>query len=440
MRRVISTIIGLLAIAAVAPGAERLTLADAETQALAANPQVRAARLETLAAAQRTAEAKGRRFGELALVGDYSHFESPRLVRPMSIELFKDPAGGFAQLPWGATQTHVGVAFHVPLLAAGALKEGDRIARLSQAAAEDSAHFSRDEVRTKVRAAYRNALLAHHALATARAYREALARDEADIRLRVKVGSLPTVDTSKVTFALRGAEAQVADLAAQERTAQAFLAAFMGIELPAEGWSLADVTQEPPLPPGRAGTVEEALAKRSDLSAVRQLTLVAERKKALARDAFGPKLALEGSWLRNDSPSIDHALDSHEVSLTLKLPVFAGFTRSHALEEAKVNLEIAREHERAKELEVSTQVVDAEGRVKAARAQLAAGKAQRALGAEVARVEHLKLEQGTGRMDDYLLARAQEMQGETSYWQGLYALQNAVDYLDFVSARGGHHE
>jgi hypothetical protein len=55
-------------------------------------------------------------------------------------------------------------------------------------------------------------------------------------------------------------------------------------------------------------------------------------------------------------------------------------------------------------------------------------------------VEHLKLEQGTGKMEDYLTARAQEMQGETSYWQGLYALQNAVDYLDFVTAQGGQHD
>jgi len=78
--------------------------------------------------------------------------------------------------------------------------------------------------------------------------------------------------------------------------------------------------------------------------------------------------------------------------------------------------------------------------VQAARAQLAAGAAQRSLGAEVARVEHLKLEQGAGKMEDYLAARAQEMQGDTSYWQGLYALQSAVDYLDFVSARGGQHD
>ena len=160
----------------------------------------------------------------------------------------------------------------------------------------------------------------------------------------------------------------------------------------------------------------------------------------LARDAFGPRLSLEGNWLRNDAPSLDHALDTHEFYVMLKVPLFDGLARVHALKEADINLQAARERARAKELEVSTQVADAEGRIEAARAQLAAGTAQRALGAEVARVEHLKLEQGTGKMEDYLAARAQQMQGETSYWQGLYALQNAVDYFDFVSARGGQHD
>jgi hypothetical protein len=38
------------------------------------------------------------------------------------------------------------------------------------------------------------------------------------------------------------------------------------------------------------------------------------------------------------------------------------------------------------------------------------------------------------------VGRTQELQGNTGYWQGLYALQSALDYLDFVSAQGEHHD
>jgi outer membrane protein len=429
----------LLAVAAVGQAAT-LTLKEAEEKALAANPKVVAARLDALSAAQRVAEVKGRHFGTVDLIGNYGNFESPRLVRPMSIELFANPAAGFAQLPWDADQVHYGVAFQIPLLAGGSLHEGDRIAGLAHSAAESTAHFSREEVRIVVRAAYRNVLLAHHALAAAEAYRAALARDEADAQLKVRVGALAQVDVAKLTFALRGAEAEVAALTAQERTVQAALAALLGEEPPTDGYDLAEAPEALAPLAAVAGARADALGGRLDLAAVRDATRIAESKRVLARESFGPRLSLEGDWLRNDAPSLDHALDTHELYVMFKLPLFDGMTRVHALKEADLNLQAARERERAKELEVSTEVVEADGRVEAARAQLAAGRAQRALGAEVARVEHLKLEQGTGRMEDYLAARAEEMQGATSYWQGLYALQNAVDHFDFVTARGGQHD
>jgi len=89
---------------------------------------------------------------------------------------------------------------------------------------------------------------------------------------------------------------------------------------------------------------------------------------------------------------------------------------------------------------VQRQVIDAQGRLESALALYKAGKAQRALGAETARVEHLRLEQGAGNTEDYLSALAQKMNGETSYWRGLYAYQSAVDYLAFVTAKGDSNE
>lgn len=432
-----SLVVGAVLVLGTISQAGALTLREAEDKALAANPKVQAARLDALAAGERTAQATSRHFGELDLVGSYANFESPRLVRPMSIDLFTNPQAGFSQLPWDTSQVHYGAAFHLPLLAAGTLQEGDRIARAAQAAAEQMAQFSREEIRTAVRAAYRNALLARHALAAAQGYLEALARDEADAQLKVRIGALAPVDAAKLTFALRGAEAQVAGLVAQGRTAQAALAALLGEALPAQGYELIELADEPSPPNATGDAVQEALSGRLDLAAARQATLVSERKKVLAREAFGPRLSLEGNWLRNGGLSLDRTLDTHELYVVLKLPIFDGMARAHAVKEAELNLQAARERERAKELEVAAQVTDALGRVEAAQGHLAAGRAQRELGREVARVEHLKLEQGTGKVEDYLAARAQELAGETSYWAGLYAYQNAVDYLNFVSGREG---
>ena len=54
----------------------------------------------------------------------------------------------------------------------------------------------------------------------------------------------------------------------------------------------------------------------------------------------------------------------------------------------------------------------------------------------MARVEKLKLDQGTGKIEDYLTAQAQQLRGETAYWQGLYARETALDYFEFVTGGG----
>ena len=190
-----------------ATAATPLTLAEAESRAETANPRLASSRLDAVAAKQRESQARARHFGQVDGVASYNRYESARLVRPISIELFEDPAAGMSQLPWDDIQAPFGLAFQLPLLAGGTLREGSRSAALARSAAEKTALFARDEVRTSVRAAYRNALLARHALAASRQYEEALKKDEGDARLKVSLGSAAPVDASKLTYALRGAQA-----------------------------------------------------------------------------------------------------------------------------------------------------------------------------------------------------------------------------------------
>ncbi len=431
----------LAAVVLAGASTDSLTIEEATTRALAANPKLQAAKLAALAAQQRTQEATGRRYGEVDLVGSYNHYESDRLVRPISIDLFKDPKLGFYQLPWDRNQLHYGITYEIPLLAGGGLHEGRLIAELSQRASEDLALYGVDEVRYNVRAAFRNALTLTHTLAAVTVYEQALESDAKDADLKVKVGTWASVDGAKIHFALESARAQREAVEAQIGSLGALLAALMGEDPPPDGYALADAPEVPAPPTGNLhDNAEAALGGRRDLAATKATVAIAERKKLLAKEAFGPQVMVAGNFLTNTAPGVEDRLGTHEFGLYLKLPLFKGLQRVHALHAADFDLQAAERQQRAKELEVMAQVQDALGRVQAARAQLAAGKAQRSLGTEVARVEHLKLEQGTGKMEDYLAARVQEMQGETSYWQGLYALRSAVDYLDFVSAQGGQHD
>lgn len=425
----------VLPILAASAAATSLTLEEASERALAASPRILAAQHDASAATQAASQARARRFGAVDLAGAYNHYESDRLVRPMAIDLFKDPARGFSQLPWDADQLHYGITWQIPLLAGGALSEGQRIARLGADAAASTAAFTRAEVRFAVRAAYRNAVVLAHALSASESYVAALERDAADAELKVRLGTWAGVDAEKVRFALAGARAEREGLRAQRRAAEASLAALMGDDPGAGGYVLEDVPDER-TPATASADSERALAERADLAAARSQAAASERRVALAKKSFGPEVAVTGSWLANRGLSLGDSFPTHEVSLVVKLPVFDGGARLAALRQARAARAAAEERLRGKRIEIAAQVQDAPARLEAAEAVLEAGRTQRALGVEVARVEKLKLDQGTGKIEDYLAAQAQRLRGQTAYWQGLYALQTAWDYLEFVTGGG----
>ena len=320
-------------LAAPAMAATSLTLEEATSRALAASPRILAAQNDASAATQGAAQARARRFGAVDLIGAYNHYESDRLVRPMAIDLFNNPAGGFSQLPWDADQLHYGIAWQIPLLSGGALSEGQKIARLGADSAASTAAFTRTEVRFAMRAAYRNALVLTHAQAAAEAYVAALTRDATDADLEVRLGTWASVDAEKVRFALAGAQAEREGLRAQGRVAQATLAALMGDE-PGAGYALEDVPDErTPAPP----TVDPtpALAQRADLAAVQSQARAAERREALAKKSFGPEVAVIGSWLGNRGLSLGDSLPTHEIAVVVKVPLFDGGARLAGLRQAR---------------------------------------------------------------------------------------------------------
>ena len=426
MLRWTSILILLIAV----PAAGQLTIDDAVHRAITANPRLDASRLDASAAKARAAAANARRFGSIDAVGSWNSFESNRILRPMASDLFVDPSKGFLQLPWASEQLHYGVALQLPILDAGKIVESVRIARGAAASAEASSEQVADDVMLSVRTTYRSALALQHSRSAADVYVAALERDLQDAELRLRVGSWAEVDAAKVRFAAAGAKSERETIAAQLRTADAILASLMGETVPDGGYVLADDS-----------AADEAIARasteavvRHDLVAAQKLVEAASHRELQAKKDFGPELGLAFLFQQHRAGGID-PMDTHELTLSVRLPLFDGGARLNTLRDAHDARLAAGQRVRAKELEIAAQTADAEARLDAARAQLEAGIAQRKLGAEVARVEKLKLDQGVGRIEDYLAARVSEVRGETAYWQALYAERNARDTLDYVTGR-----
>ncbi len=430
MRILVSALLTILTVSPLF--AEPLTLEKATHQAETANPAVVASKLEAVASSEHAAGVSSRRFGRVDLSGTYDDYESNRILRPMASDLFADPSQGLLQLPWASNQVHLGLSLQVPLLDAGTIREEARIARLTAASADANASRTREEAWFAVRATYREALSLTHAIRAAEVYADALERDADDAEMRLRVGAWARIDADKVRFALAGAHVELAMLRGRLHATEARLAALMGDERPEEGYRLEETPQEPDRAATPSGT-------RNDVEAARLMAAAASGRVHQARQAFQPQLVLSALFGEHTAPGLDW-YDTREISLIVRVPLFDGGARMAELRGAQRKREAAEMRARARQLEAASQQIDATARCETTAAQLEAGVAQRALGAEVARVEKLKLDQGTGRIEDYLAARASEVRGESAYWQALYAAQNASDYAALAGGRESCHE
>jgi outer membrane protein TolC len=416
-----------------------LPIDEAVKKALSANPRLIAAKLESVAATKRKEETFANHFGELSFVANYNHFERDRILVPIAEELFKNPALGMMQLPWDKNQTHYGLSFTLPLLANGSLHEGDKIAKLLEDSAFKMSIFTKEETIYNVKSAYRNVLILKHALDSAQSYRDALQKDFEDAKLKLQLGQIATVDLQKIEFSYENAKAQYEDIKAQYLYAFSVLSALMGEEPDENKYELLDDESKIDEPQEEEETNNAFLLRKDYLAQVNS-TKVAEHKKHLALSAFAPQLVLQANYLKNTAPSVEEDLYTREWFIALKIPIFNGLKRVRAVQESAINLEIEKEKERGKKLEIETQIVNAKARIKSAMELYNSGKVQRDLGKEVSRIEKLKLEQGNGKIEDYLLAKYQEFQGEASYWRGLYTYKNSIDYYKFVIGKGDESE
>mgnify|MGYP005843321483 FL=1 len=416
-----------------------LTIDEAIKKALSSNPNLIALKLEAVAAKKRKEEVIANHFGEIDFIGSYNHYERNRILVPMAVDLFKNPELGMSQLPWDRNQTHYGITFTIPLFTGGTLFENDKIASYAEKSAKNHYLFSREELVYNVKSAYRNTLILKHALKSSSTFLEALEKDLEDYQFKFNLGQVASVDLQKIKFAYESAKSQYEEVKSQYTESLAVLCALLGEELGENRYELKDIDEGTDIP-SLDEDIEKILLNRKDYLAQIEVTKMTYYKKLLAISAFSPKLVLQGTFLKNSAPSLPDDIYTRELIVGLKIPLFNGLKRVRTIEEASINLEIARQKEKAKKLEIETHIIKAKERIATAKALYEAGVAQRNLGQEIARIEKLKLEQGSGKMEDYLNARAQELNGETSYWRGFYLLQNSVDYYRFVSGKGDTNE
>lgn len=412
------------------PAGAGLSLLDAARLALESHPTVMAATARREAAGSARREAAAAWLPDVVLDADYTRFEEPMLVTPLhAFDLSQRPV-----FDRDIVQATVASRWTV-------FDGGERSGLIGRAGAlEDAADADLDDTRgrllAEVTSTYLDVLALRETLEAHDGRLEALQEERDRVQLAVREEKLARVEGSRVDAALASGRADRVAAAESLDVAVRDLARLIGREEPADPERLARslVAPTPAAPDLPEGTEADSLRALADSLRAHAEPPILRRARSEAAAAEAARRAAVGSWfpdLRLASGYVERgALNRSytgewQVGVELEYPLFSGGARRAAVSRAEAERRAAEERVRIAEDETGARIDRALAALESARSRAAALAQALTSRNEVARIERLRVQVGSGVESDYLDALADLLEARAAEVRARHAILEA---------------
>ncbi len=415
--------------APLAPAAPvHLSMQEAVSEAMEANPGLKALEHKVLAAKSDAKAASRTRWGELSGAAWYSKYKDDQILRPMSGELL---AGGMASLPFDEDQLHYGLSFNIPLYMGGKLSRGIDISRLEAEKTQALHEGSRWQIRFNVVSLYSAAQTLDVVEDALGKQISALEKTKEKLDLMVDSGKRPEIDRLKVVESIEAARSELADARARRTKVGAMLLSLLGRD-PSSKLEIDALPESSPRLQESPETLRMAVEANSELRHARLMSEQASDGVRIAKSSFIPKIFASGNYFEHDAPSLDSALDTWELRVGVSIPLLEGGARFERLGAAREREQAAGQAFEKVRLENLSKLEDGLAAFAAAQAKLRAAEARVAAGTEAARIEQIRYDTGAGTIEDLLRARAREEAARAALAQARGALITAGEKINSI--------
>jgi outer membrane protein len=409
-------------------GQERLTLPQAVERALGRFPGVGAARARQEEAREALAEAEAARRARGRFTGSAIQYQEPMVVTP----IHGFGPGLFPEFDETLVQGTLAVSW--TLYDGGAT--GARIRSAAEQAGAVGAALAAAEqaLAQRVAAAYLTAVGKSQVLAAHDLRLAALEGELSRAQQRFEAGKAARVEVLRAEAGLAAAGAERVALAAAVGNAERELARLL--DAPVEevrAGRLAPVELADPAVPPREALVAEGLAASPAVEQARRQVAAADAAEALARSVLRPELRAVGNVNEWGSAGGDFTAEWN-AGFQVAVPLFDGGATRRRIARAAAARRAAAEQLRLAELQVREEVDRAAAAAEEALARAASLEKAVERFAEVARIQKLLLDAGSGTQIDYLNAEAELLAARA----GLAEVRNAAALarMDLARAAG----
>ncbi len=379
----------------------QLTLAGAVETALGAYPSVAAARSRLAEAGETVAEARATQGPLVRATLSGLQYDDPMLTSP--IHSFT-PAG---IPPFDETLFQGSLNVSWTFFDSGARRERTRAATEQQAAAAAALGATEQALAARVATAFGQALARREILAAEEARIVALGLELERAALMFTAGKSPEVERLRAEAALAGAEADRTRAATALDSAERDLARLLGADVEeTRAAGLAPLVSPATPPPARPVLHDRAVAASPAVEAARRSAAAADAARALARTAYFPELRLVGALQEFAAAGVDPVADWN-AGVQVSIPLWDGGMTGSRVARAAAATDTAKSALAQAELDAREAVDRALAALAESEARAAALERAAARLAEVARIQKLLLEVGSGTQTDYLAAESE---------------------------------
>ena len=382
------------------PAAAQLTLADAVQRALERHPSVGAARASSDAARSVITTARAARLPSLALTGSATQYEQPMLVTPIH-------GFGSGDLPlFDETLVQGAATMNYTLFDGGARGAKIRGARERAAAAAAAVDGSEQSLMARTATSYVQVLARQQVVDAHDRRIAALEAELSRARQRFEVGRAPQVEVLRAEASLASAHAERVHFAEALDLAERDLARLTGAgEDETRSGRLVPMRLADSLLSPRTELLDAARSASPAVARARLQAAAAEADVSVAKGALWPQIKLGATYYQRGSADT-RSWGEWSTGAVVSFPLFTGGANSSEVARSRAGQREMEEQLRLAELQLAQELDRAHSAVQEAAAREASLTSAAARFAEVARIEKLALDAGSGTQTDYLTAEA----------------------------------
>ncbi len=406
------------------------SLSELVESGLKHNSTIEKNRLQTELMKAKQKESSSKRFGEVAVVGSYTHYNMPRTLAPIV------PS---ALSPGSSVDTTkdlftTGINYSVPLFTGGALEQQIKIDEIAKRMSKSKNRLSREELIYNIRSLYLSALSLQESVVAQREFVKAMKKLKNKIQSAVTLGKKATIDLLKVNNDLVQAQGSVA----KTRSTLAMLKS--NLRAITHYGHIGHLESLVVKPKAKDLAIEEAELKKLERFKLQDMEI--EKGKRLVHKAEAshkPQVALSAYGGYNydlDQRDPFENEDLWQIALNFKWNIFDFGTSSAKIEQAKIAELQALVQKKSTDEGFQKLFAKAKNEIERGYADYKTALSQYRLLKKSQKIEEARYDAGVATLNDLLLAKSKTELARAQMIQSKYAYQNGMFYLDYLLERG----